>query len=70
MREAGMDVGIFKAHSTWGGASSAAKDKRGFYPRNPTNGILNEGMSFNLFYYRPKYSNSLGNAALHCESLL
>ena len=27
MREAGIDVGIFKAYSTWGVASSAAKDR-------------------------------------------
>ena len=70
MRDAGVDIGIFKAHSTRGAASSAAKD-RGVAIKDILQAAdWTRETTFNRFYYRPQYSKAFAQAVLTGESLL
>ena len=70
MKEAGIDVDTFKAHSTRGAASSAARDRGVSVQDILQTADWTRETTFNRFYYRPKYSNSFGKAVLNGESLL
>ena len=70
MKEAGVNVNTFKAHSTRGAASSATRDSGVSVQDILQTADWTRETTFNRFYYRPKYSNSFGKAVLNGESLL
>ena len=70
IRKAGIDVDTFKALSTRGAASSAARDRGVSIQETLQTADWTRETTFNRFYYRPKYCNSFGKAVLHGECLL
>ena len=70
IKKAGIDADTFKALSTRGAASSAARDRGVSIQEILQTADWTRETTFNRFYYRPKYCNSFGKAVLHGECLL
>ena len=70
MKEVGIDVDTFKAHSTRGAVSSAARDRGVSIQEILRTADWTRETTFNRFYYRLNYCNSFGKAVLHGECLL
>ena len=64
MKLAGIDTGIFKAHSVRGAATTAAANTL-----SPLEEILNmadwsNASTFRQFYYKPVFSSSFGDSSI------
>ena len=63
-QDAGIDTSVFKAHSTRGASSSAARQSGVSVKDILTAADLSRETTFNLFYYRPRHSASFGTAVI------
>ena len=64
LQDAGIDTSVFKAHSTRGASSSAARQSGVSVKDILTAADWSRETTFNLFYYRPRHSASFGIAVI------
>lgn len=62
LQDAGIDISVFKAHSTRGASSSAARQSGVSVKDILTAADWSRETTFNRFYYRPRHSVSFGTA--------
>jgi len=64
LQDAGIDTSVFKAHSTRGASSSAARQSGVSVKDILTAANWSREMTFNHFYYRPRHSAAFGTAVI------
>ena len=64
LQDAGIDISVFKAHSTRGASSSAARQSGVSVKDILTAADWSRETTFNRFYYRPRHSVSFGTAVI------
>ena len=64
LQDAGIDIRVFKAHSTRGASSSAARQSGVSVKDILTEADWSRETTFNRFYYRPRHSVSFGTAVI------
>ena len=64
LQDAGIDTSVFKAHSTRGASSSAARQSGVSVKDILTAADWSRETTFNLYYYRPRHSASFGTAVI------
>ena len=64
LQDAGIDTSVFKAHSTRGASSSAARQSGVSVKDILTAADWSRETTFNRFYYRPRHSVSFGTAVI------
>ena len=64
LQDAGMDISVFKAHSTIAASSSAARQSGVSVKDILTAADWSRETTFNRFYYRPCHSFSFGTAVI------
>ena len=64
LQNAGIDTNVFKAHSTQGASSSAARQSGVSVKDILTAADWSRETTFNLYYYRPSHSASFGTAVI------